>query len=108
MKRLIEVGRETYGRDARAINRHSDRKYQDENGRFYLLSRTLDGVPPFFEAYGQYTAGHEGVLPRLKVNGMDYWGGGWNWQRAIQAFLRAIGATLSPKRKQERDAPARP
>jgi len=104
MKRMTEVGRETYGHDARAINRHSDRKYRDEDANLYLLSRTLDGVPPFFEAYGPYTAEHEGALPRLKVNGLEFWGGGWNWQRAIQAFLREIGATLATKRKKEREA----
>ena len=95
MKRLIEIGREVYGHDARAINRHSTRTYQDEEGTLYLLSRTLDGVPPFFEAYGPYTSEFVGVLPRLKVKDHAYWGGGWNWHRAVRAFLQEIGATLS-------------
>lgn len=94
MPRLIEVNRETYGHDARAINRHSDRKYRDENGKFYLLSRTMDGIPPFFEAYGPYAADCVGLLPRIKVNGQAYWGGGWNWARAVRAFLKEIGATF--------------
>jgi hypothetical protein len=98
MKRLIETEREAYGHDARAINRHSTRQHQDESGNFYLLSRTLDGVPPFFEAYGPYTAEHVGILPRLSVNGQEYWGDGWGWRQAVRAFLREISAALQPKR----------
>lgn len=56
--KLVEIGRQTYGHDGRAINRHAERKYRDENGRLYLLSRCLDGCPPFFEAY---RAVHSGV-----------------------------------------------
>ena len=96
VKRLIEISREVYGHSATAINRHSTRKYRDESGMFYLLSRTLDGVPPFFEAYGPYTAEFVGVLPRLKVKGQDYWGNGWNWHQAIRTFLREIDAELRP------------
>lgn len=94
MKRLIEIEREVYGHDATAINRHSTRKYRDETGAFYLLSRCLDGVPPFFEAYGPYTAEYLGVLPQLKVNGHEYWGDGWSWTRAVHALLEEIGAEL--------------
>ena len=95
MMKLIEIGREVYGHDARAINRHSERKYQDEDGRLYVLSRTLDGIPPFFEAYGPYTADLEGILPQLLVNGQQYWGDGWGWPRAVKAFLASIGATIA-------------
>jgi hypothetical protein len=79
MKHLAEVFREVYGHGPRAINLHSVR-----------LSRTLDGCPPFFEAYGPYRTDHEGVLPRLKVNGQDYWGSGWSWQRAFKAFCKEL------------------
>ncbi len=105
MKRLTEIEREVYGHDACAINRHSSRKYRDETGRFYLLSRCLDGVPPFFEAYGPYTAEYVGVLPHFKMNGQAYWGDGWGWRRAVQAFLKELGAVLRP-RKGDQSCPA--
>lgn len=91
---LIEIKRETYGHDGRAINRHSERWYEDELGNRYILSRTLDGVPPFFEAYGPFHPDHEGMLPQLKVRGQEYWGDGWSWARALQAFCRQLEATI--------------
>lgn len=99
MRRLKEIRRETYGHDATAINRHSDRWYEDEARNRYVLSRTLDGIPPFFEAYGPFKEDHEGVLPRLKVLGQEYWGDGWNWQRALRAFCRELRATMNSKIK---------
>ena len=97
MKHLVEIERRVYGHDATAINLHSDRKYQDEKGQFYLLSRTLDGVPPFFEAYGPYTADYVGALPHLRVNDQEYWGDGWSWRKAVKAFLKEIGAVLQAR-----------
>ena len=101
MKMLTEVKRETYGHDARAINRHSERHYEDRAGNRYILSRTLDGVPPFFEAYGPYQKDHEGFLPRLMVAGQEYWGDGWAWQRALRAFCKELHARIErqPKRR---------
>ena len=104
---LTEIGRETYGHDERAINRHCERRYRDQNGSLYVLSRTLDGIPPFFEAYGPFTAEHVGVLPRLHVNGREYWGDGWTWQRAEAAFCRELQAGIEgpgqlPKTTKER------
>lgn len=94
MKTLTEVSRETYGHDGRAINRHSERMYKDENGKRYVLSRTLDGSPPFFEAYGPFKEDHVGALPHLRVRGEEYWGDGWTWSRAIKAFCVESGAEL--------------
>lgn len=94
MKRLREIGRETYGHSARAINLHAERRYEDEAGNRYILSCCLDGVPPFFEAYGPFKADHEGLLPRLKVGGQEYWGGGWSWRRALRAFCRELNALI--------------
>lgn len=95
MKTLKEIGRETYGHDGRAINKHSDRTYRDGNGNLYVLSRTLDGCPPFFEAYGPYQEDHQGgLLPRLRVGSKDYWGGDWTWKQAIQALCAEIGARV--------------
>ena len=94
MKLLTEVGRETYGNDHRAINRHSERTYRDQHGDLYVLSRTLDGCPPFFEAYGPYRPEHQGVLPRLHVMGQEYWGDGWTWPAALKAFCQELYAII--------------
>jgi hypothetical protein len=94
MKTLVEIGRETYGHDGRAINRHSERRYRDAQGKLYVLSRTLDGCPPFFEAYGPYRQDHVGLLPRLLVGGKEYWGDGWTWRAAVSAFCRELCATI--------------
>ena len=88
--KIEEISRSTYGHDARAINRHSERWYEDEAGNRYVLSCTMDGVPPFFEAYGPFGPNHEGVLPRLIVLGQNYWGSGWSWRRALRAFITTI------------------
>lgn len=94
MKHLTEISRCVYGHDATAINRHSERVYEDQTGMRYILSSTLDGVPPFFEAYGPFTAEHRGILPRLKVSGEDYWGSGWSWTKALKAFCLALKAEV--------------
>jgi len=94
MKVLVEIGRQVYGHDGRAINRHSERTYRDEAGQLFILSRTLDGCPPFFEAYGPYGEDHEGHLPHLKIGGQEYWGDGWTWQHAIKAFCQELNATI--------------
>ena len=97
MKALREIGRETYGHDANSINKHSERWYEDETGNRFVLSCTLDGVPPFFEAYGPFKPDHEGVLPRLKVIGKEYWGNGWAWPRALRAFCKELDASVRCK-----------
>lgn len=97
MFELIEISRETYGHDHRAINRHQERRYRAPSGKLYVLSRTLDGQPPFFEAYGPFGTDHAGILPRLLVNGQTHWGDGWSWDRAHAEFLQAV--TLSETRK---------
>ena len=98
MKQLIEIQRERYGHDECAINLYSSRLYRLEpDGNRYLLSLTLDGCPPFFEAYGPFGEDHEGVLPRLRVAGHEYWGDGWSWSRALLAFCREIGAEIPAK-----------
>lgn len=94
MRRLSEVGRETYGHDMRATNLHAERMYEDQAGNRYVLSRTLDGIPPFFEAYGPFKADHEGALPRLNVRGKEYWGDGWTWRRAVQAFCGELNVVI--------------
>ena len=97
MKVLTEIRRETYGHDERAINRHSERWYADAADNRYVLSRTLDGSPPFFEAYGPFRDQHKGCLPRLKVLGREYWGDGWTWRRALRAFCKGLNASIRSK-----------
>ena len=99
MKQLTETGREVYGHGPRSINLHSVRYYSDEQDNQYVLSRTLDGCPPFFEAYGPYQADHQGVLPRLKVDGREYWGSDWSWRRAQEAFCRTLNALIKQGRQ---------
>ena len=98
MKLLTEISRKTYGHDATAINKHSERRYRDENGQLYVLSCTLDGIPPFFEAYGPFEPTHTGVLPRLKVNNQEYWGDGWKWRQAEKAFCRELRAVIMSRK----------
>ena len=94
MKALKEIRRETYGHDSKAINKHSDRWYKDEDGKLYVLSKTLDAFPLFFEAYGPFVENHEGLLPRLLINGKEYWGDGWNWRKALTAFCKELNAEI--------------
>lgn len=101
MTTLREISRETYGHDTRAINKHSERWYEDEAGDRYVLSRCLDGVPPFFEACGPFKPDHRGILPRLTVLGQDYWGDGWTWRRALQAFCEELKATIKTNNTKE-------
>lgn len=89
---MKEIDREQYGNDHRAINRHSVRTYQDEQGNLWKLSRTTDALPPFFEAYGPYRPGLQGIVPRFKVDGLEYWGDGWPWTRAVKVFFAAVAA----------------
>ena len=98
MKRLREIKRNIYGHDRYAINRHSERVFEDEGGNLFVLSRTLDGCPPFFEAYGPYRKEHEGALPRLKVEGQEYWGDGWTWPKAEESFCRELNAGIKRER----------
>ena len=94
MKRIREIKRETYGHDGRGINLHKERTYEDEAGNRYVLSCTLDGCPPFFEAYGPFKADHEGLLPRRTVFGREYWGDGWTWRRALREFCKELNASI--------------
>lgn len=100
MKVLTEIGRETYGHGERAINRHSARTFADERGARFILSKTLDGCPPFFEAYGPFEEGHQGALPRLKVQGKEYWGDGWSWRRALKALCGELAVTIGSKKRE--------
>lgn len=87
---IKEIDREIFGHDKRAINKHSTRTYEDESGNLYKLDRTLDGAPPFFAAYGPYGPDFRGVLPRLLIDGKEYWGDGISWKKAEAILRRAL------------------
>lgn len=87
---IHEIDRDYYGHDERAINKHSTRTYTDEDGNLYKLDRTLDGVPPFFAAYGPYSPDFKGILPRLLIDGKEYWGDGISWNQAEKILKEAI------------------
>jgi hypothetical protein len=90
---LIELKdrREVFGHDKRAINRHSIRIYQDPiDKRIYQLDKQLDGIPPFYTAYGPMTENFQGVAPVLKVEGQERWGSAYSWREAEEAFFHAV------------------
>jgi hypothetical protein len=66
MSKLKEIERDYFGNDERAINKHSTRTYEADNGKLYKLDRTCDGIPKFFRAYGPYDKDFAGVLPEIK------------------------------------------
>lgn len=99
MNVLEEIELESRWNDKTAINRHKERWYKDCTGQLYILSRTLDVCPPFFEAYGPFKQRYEGLLPRLRVNGKEYWGNGLTWNQTIQALCAELGAIVIRRRK---------
>jgi hypothetical protein len=76
------------------MNMREDRVYRDWRGNRYQLTCSLDGKPTFFEAYGPFRSGHQGLVPHLLINGSDWWGFGLNWDDAVREFLRNIDAVL--------------
>lgn len=87
---ITETYREVYGSDYAAINRHSTRRYEDENGNIYCLDRNLSGVPSFFKAFGPYKQDFIGILPVLLIGGEELWGDGISWKNAETIFLAEI------------------
>jgi len=87
--------RQTYGGDKRAINRHSERTYKSSRGNKYILSKTLDGSPPFYEVY--YDESHvplgymmSKIMRHIRINGESYWGNGLTWKQAEEIFFAEI------------------
>jgi hypothetical protein len=91
----LPFGRESFGGDSDAINRHSIRHYVSSSGSEYTLDRTLDGCPPFFTLWAHTTSRHA-FIPSfgraVPVDGAEQWGDGWSWSRAEAAALAAINA----------------
>ena len=89
---------DVYGNDKRAINRHHDKKYKDDKtGFIFILSRTTDAKPMFFEAYGPMKEDFDGACPRLKINGKEYWGDGISWKKAYILFEKEVYERLEQK-----------
>lgn len=70
-----------------SINRHSTRVYLFK-GKSYLLDRETDSLPRTFTAYR--ITGARGLMPRVQVNGSDYFGHDVSWQKAIQMLEQEL------------------
>ena len=87
---LTLINDETYGHDVKSINKHRDKTFEDKRGNLYVLSKTLDGCPPFYEAYGPFSSDFQGITPRLLIDGSDYFGDAKSWQWAEKKFRETI------------------
>lgn len=80
---FVEIDREVYGNDRRAINRHSVRNYIDANGNRWRLDRTLDTLPRFFTMqYLGNALGKNGTSMDVTHRGSTEFGEGYTWKRA--------------------------
>lgn len=114
--RICEIARDNFGGgDGRAINKHSVRTYLTPDGRLYELDRTLDMAPPAFCINGPAHPGHVGLVPRIPVEGKEFWGDGKGWPTAekvlcgylkadlidTRLFLRTYGVVVEDTAKRE-------
>ncbi len=88
---MKEISRDYYGRDERAINKHSNRVYE-HNSIEYTLDRNLSGVPPFFSLYYFPKKSRSGfaISKIIPVEGSEYWGDGLTWRQAIVLAKRRV------------------
>lgn len=93
---ICQIGQEEFGHDERAINRHVVRTYLLSDGRVVDLDLTTDMSPPEFCINGPMPMQHVGLVPRLPVDGAEYFGPGWKWEQAVQKMLAALQAKLVP------------
>lgn len=93
---LMEIHRDTFGgNDGRAINRHSERMYINQNGELFQLDRTLDAYPKFFTLVGPFRVHYVGVLHAFPIElGKSTWGEGMSWPNAIKTMCHALHATV--------------
>lgn len=49
----------------------SERLYVDNDQNYYVLDRVLDAFPKYFMAYGPIKEGFIGILPVLKITGLE-------------------------------------
>ena len=94
---LTEISRDRYGWDERAINRHSERQYRTPDGMLFTLSRCLDAIPKYFEAYGPYTSTFKGLTPKLSIPNTTNiaFNHGITWAHAERLFFEAVHLELS-------------
>lgn len=92
---LTETDREVFGNDTRAINRHSTRTYETDDGRVVVLDRTLDMCPPAFEIHGPYAKTFVGVTPTTKVDGQRFFCDGKSWKAAVAKMCEVLSAKVA-------------
>ena len=97
---LVEYhySRDVFGNDQSAINRHSIRVYKIDN-RTFVLDRTLDGVPPFYQL--TETIPGRFLAKTIPINDKDYWGDGISWRNAEAAVIKELGASTIKREKAE-------
>lgn len=99
--------REVYGGgDGLAINRHSTRVYHWERVGFFVLDRTLDGVPNFYQLtwleHDPRKKCERTYFPKwVDCGGGQYWGGGLSWRAAIDRARKAVRLHLPVARPAE-------
>jgi hypothetical protein len=91
---LMLINDETYGHDVKSINKHRDKTFEDKKSNLYVLSKTLDGCPPFYEAYGPFLQNFQGITPRLLIDGQHYFGDAKSWQWAEKKFREVIAKKI--------------
>ena len=93
---ICQIGQDEFGHDERAINRHVVRTYLTSDGRVVDLDLTTDMSPPEFCINGPVPMQHVGLVPRLPVDGAEYFGPNWKWDRAVKKMLEVLDAELIP------------
>ena len=75
-----------------SINVHRVRVYQ-WGDRKIRLSRTMDAVPPCFEAYEfRQDVPCPAISVRIKVDDKEHWGDGLRWPQAEKKLEQALRA----------------
>lgn len=92
---LTEIGREYFGNDSNAINRHGCRYYVTNTGKKVTIDRVLDIVPQYFQISEPVSFDHYGTVPQINLD--LYQHSQWTWNKAIQMMLWLLNAKmLSP------------
>ena len=75
---------------SKGINTHHCRKYF-LNGETVRIDKTLNGAGGFYSVYKVNQYGFSVTIP---VKGMNYWGDGWNWKKAVKFVAENVDQTL--------------
>lgn len=89
MQEIKECRRET--KLPESINHHLQRVYEHE-GNFYMLDKTMDGVPPFYTFYALSFDPRvkSGIPDKVKIEDKEYWGDGLTWEHAEEKIRPII------------------